>query len=631
MSEALDWRPRTGDIPDKPGVYRFIDASGRVLYVGKAKRLRQRLQNYFAPPATLPERTRRMVTSACDVQWTVVRNEVEALQLEYSLIQELSPPFNVRLKDDKSYPVMAVTLADEAPRVMVTRNRKIRGARYFGPYPKVWAVNEAIDLMIRVFPIRTCNDSNYRRAMLTGKPCFAGQIGKCGGPCSQKVSIGEHRKIVAEFVHFMETYDRSIVEDLERQMREASEQLRFEDAAKLRDRVVALNTVLEKSTVVVADSTDADVFGLADDELAAAVQLFTVRKGRVRGVRGWVLDKELDVEHPVLVQQMLQEVYGELEQVPPRVVVVPELPDDAEALADVLSQIRGAKVELRQAQRGALADLSRSAYANAAESLKQYKLKRTADYVARTDALNDLQQALGLSEAPLRIEAFDISHLQGTGIVGSMVVFEDGLPKRGHYRRFNIAEARDDTDAMHQVLSRRLAYLVEPEADAAITAEFGADAAAAKQQSKFAYPPQLLLIDGGQPQVAAAQRAVDESGVSGLAVVGIAKRLEELWLPDDDFPVILPRSSEALFLVQRLRDEAHRFAITAQRKSRRRDIRSQLETVPGLGPTRIAALLRTFGSVAKLRQATIAELCEVPGIGETTAKAIHDALGSPET
>lgn len=651
MADVLDWRPRTGDIPDKPGVYRFIDASGRVLYVGKAKRLRQRLQNYFAPLETLPERTRRMVTSARDVQWTVVHNEIEALQLEYSLIQELSPPFNVRLKDDKSYPFMAVTLADEAPRVMVTRNRKIRGARYFGPYPKVWAVNEAIDLMIRVFPIRTCNDSNYRRAMQTGKPCFAGQIGKCGGPCSQKVTIAEHRKIVDEFVHFMETYDRSIVDDLERQMREASAELRFEDAAKLRDRVAALNTVLEKSTVVVADSTDADVFGLAEDELAAAVQLFTVRKGRVRGVRGWVLDKELDVERTVLIQQMLQEVYGELEQVPPRVVVVPELPDDADALADVLSQVRGSKVELRQAQRGALADLSRSAHANAFESLKQYKLKRTADYVARTDALNDLQQALGLPEAPLRIEAYDISHLQGTGIVGSMVVFEDGLPKRSDYRRFNIAEARDDTDAMHQVLTRRLAYLAEPankaepaaeaaaelapadkagmgaEAETAAEPEAAKEPVAPQKKSKFAYPPQLLLIDGGQPQVAAAQRAVDESGVTGLAVVGIAKRLEELWLPDDDFPVILPRSSEALFLVQRLRDEAHRFAITAQRKSRRRDIRSQLETVPGLGPTRIAALLRSFGSVAKLRQASVAELCEVPGIGQVTAEAIRDAIG----
>lgn len=624
MTEAFDWRPRTGNIPDKPGVYRFIDASGRVLYVGKAKRLRQRLQNYFAPPATLPERTRRMVTSARDVQWTVVRNEVEALQLEYALIQELSPPFNVRLKDDKSYPFMAVTLGDEAPRVMVTRNRKIRGARYFGPYPKVWAVNEAIDLMLRVFPIRTCNDSNYRRAMQTGKPCFAGQIGKCGGPCSQKVTVEAHRKIVDEFVHFMETYDRSIVDDLERQMRQAATELRFEDAAKLRDRVAALNTVLEKSTVVVADSTDADVFGLAEDELAAAVQLFTVRKGRVRGVRGWVLDKELDVERPVLIQQLLQEVYGKLEQLPPRIVVVPELPDDADALADVLSQIRAAKVELRQAQRGALADLSRSANANAAESLKQYKLKRTADYVARTEALNDLQGALGLSEAPLRIEAYDISHLQGTGIVGSMVVFEDGLPKRSDYRRFNIASARDDTDAMHQVLSRRLAHLTELET----ASESGAETATKK--SKFAYPPQLLLIDGGQPQVAAAQGAVDESGVTGLAVVGIAKRLEELWLPNDDFPVILPRSSEALFLVQRLRDEAHRFAITAQRQSRRRDIRSQLETVPGLGPTRIAALLRKFGSVTKLRQASVAQLCEVPGIGQVTAQTIHDTIAGTQ-
>lgn len=603
-------------------MYRFLDASGRVLYVGKAKRLRQRLQNYFAPLDTLLERTRRMVTTARDVQWTVVGNEIEALQLEYSLIQELTPPFNVRLKDDKSYPFMAVTLADESPRVMVTRNRKIRGARYFGPYPKVWAVNEAIDLMIRVFPIRTCNDSNYRRAMQSGKPCFAGQIGKCGGPCSQRVSIDEHREVVTQFIHFMETYDRSIVEALEHDMQTAAAELRFEDAAKLRDRVQALNTVLEKSAVVLPDSADADVFGIAEDELAAAVQLYTVRRGRVRGVRGWVLDKELDLTTEVLVQQVLQDVYGDKAQTPARTVVIPTLPDDADALADVLTQIRGARVELRQAQRGALAELAKGAHINALEALKQYKLKRSADYVARSDALTDLQTALGLDNAPLRIEAYDVSHLQGTGIVASMVVFEDGLPKRSDYRRFNIAQARDDTDAMHQVLSRRLAYLVGDVEESAVADE----AHAPTKRSRFSYPPQLLLIDGGTPQVAAAKRALDEAGVDGIAVAGIAKRLEELWLPDDDYPVILPRTSEALFLVQRLRDEAHRFAITAQRQSRKRDLRSQLEDVPGLGPSKIAALLRKFGSVKRIRDADTEALQQVPGIGPATAAAIVTAL-----
>ncbi|NLT25313.1 MAG: excinuclease ABC subunit UvrC [Microbacteriaceae bacterium] len=643
----VDWRPRSGDIPAAPGVYRWLDADGRVLYVGKAKSLRQRLSNYFAPLETLPERTRRMVTSAADVQWTVVSNEIEALQLEYTLIQELAPPFNVRLKDDKSYPFMAITLADEAPRVMVTRDKRIRGARYFGPYPKVWAVNEAIDLMIKVLPIRTCKDSDYRRAMASGRPCFAGQIGRCGGPCSGRVTIEEHRVLVDRFVEFMETYDRSLADELTAQMHEAAAELRFEDAARLRDRVTALETVLERSAVVLPASADADVYGLAEDELAASVQLFTVRRGRVRGVRGWVLDKELDVDTGTLVQQVLQEVYGTQEQQPARDVIVPTLPDDHEALAEVLGRIRGSAVRLRTAKRGTLAELLRTARVNALEALKQYRLQRTADYVARSDALADLQAALGLEQAPLRIEAYDVSHLQGTGIVASMVVFEDGLPKPSDYRRFNIAESRDDTDSLHQALTRRLAHLrPEAEPDAAGTAADGSDPAGAAdagerdtgepdgapvvaKRSRFAYPPQLLLIDGGQPQVAAAQRALEESGVEGIAVAGIAKRLEELWLPDDDFPVILPRASEALFLVQRLRDEAHRFALAAQRRSRRRDIRTQLGEVPGLGPARIRALLREFGSVARLRAATAEELQRVPGVGPSTAAAIVAAI-APE-
>lgn len=614
MATYLDWRPASGDIPTSPGVYRWLDANGRILYVGKAKNLRSRLANYFAALETLPERTRRLVTTARDVQWTVVRNEIEALQLEYTWIQEYSPPFNVRLKDDKSYPFMAVTLADEAPRVMVTRTAKIRGARYFGPYPKVWAVNETIDLMIKVMPIRTCNDSNYRRAMQSGKPCFASQIGKCGGPCSQQVSIEEHRERVNEFVHFMETYDRSIVEKLKRDMLAASEALQFEEAARLRDRVQAFEAVLEKSAVVLADNADADVYGLAHDELAASVQLFTVRRGRVRGVRGWVLDKELEVDDATLMTQILQDVYGAQAQHPAREIVVPQIPDEVDALASVLTQARGSNVRVHTAQRGAKAELLATANRNALEALKQYKLKRTADYVARTEALNDLREALELDEAPLRIECFDVSHLQGTGIVASMVVFEDGLPKKRDYRRFNISESTDDTDSIYQTLMRRLAYLRDDEEQSR------------EQSTKFAYRPQLLLIDGGQPQVAAAQRALNESGVGSIAIAGIAKRLEELWLPDDDFPVILPRASEALFLIQRLRDEAHRFAITAQRASRRRDIRTQLEEVAGLGPARINALLKHFGSVTKLRAATAEEIAEVPGVGPNIAANIVHKL-----
>lgn len=653
MTTYLEWRPSTSDIPAAPGVYRWLGANGRLLYVGKAKNLRARLTNYFAPLETLHERTRRMVTSAVDVTWTVVNTEREALQLEYTWIQEYSPPYNVRLKDDKSYPYMAVTLGDEAPRVMITRNRKIRGARYFGPFPKVYAVNEAMNLMLQIFPIRTCNDSNYRRAMSTGKPCFAGQIGKCGGPCSQRVSIEEHRAVVAEFVQFMETYDRSVAEELTRRMHRASAEFRYEEAAKLRDRIQALETLLEKSAVVLPESADADVYGIVEDELSAAVQLFAVRHGRVRGVRGWVLDKELDIDRGTLVQQVLQDVYGEQNQRPAREVIVPTLPEDADALAEVLGEIRGSRVQLRTAQRGAKAELLRTAGTNAMEALKQYKLKRTADFVARTDALNDLRDALGMSEAPLRIEAFDVSHLQGTGIVASMVVFEDGLPKKRDYRRFNIADSTDDTDSIYQTLRRRLARLEQNDqvsgsvtngavprdaapGDAAAASVTASDAEHDEaleeprvvERRRFAYRPQLLLIDGGQPQVAAAARALRDSGVEAeITIAGIAKRLEELWLPGDPFPVILPRSSEALFLVQRIRDEAHRFAITAQRKSRRADIRSQLAEVPGIGPARTKALIQHFGSVARLRQATAEELVEVPGIGMETAKLLVRTIG----
>ena len=610
MSTYLSWRPAAGTIPTAAGVYRWLDANDRILYVGKAKNLRARLSNYFAPLETLPERTRRLVTTACDVKWTVVSNEIEALQLEYTLIQEYSPPFNVRLKDDKSYPFMAITLADEAPRVFVTRKANIRGAKYFGPYPKVWAVNETIDLMLKVMPIRTCNDANYRRAMTTGKPCFASQIGKCGGPCSHRVSIEEHRQRVNEFVEFMETYDRSLIDSMREQMLTASAELRFEDAGRLRDRIEAFEAVLEKSAVVLPDSADADLYGVAHDELAASVQLFTVRRGRVRGVRGWVLDKELEVDEPVLLQQILQDVYGAQSQHPAREIVVPWLPDEAPALEEVLCQIRGSRVRVTVAKRGPKAQLLQTANQNALEALKQYKLKRTADYVARTEALNDLRETLGLAEAPLRIEAYDVSHLQGTGIVASMVVFEDGLPKKRDYRRFNIADSTDDTDSIYQALSRRLQYLRDEQQREPSDTE------------RFAYRPQLLLIDGGQPQVAAAARALADAEIHDIAVVGIAKRLEELWLPDDEFPVILPRNSEALFLVQRLRDEAHRFAITAQRKSRRSSIRSELESIPGLGPARIAALLRHFGSVKRLRAATEEEIAEVSGIGPAIATSI---------
>lgn len=617
---TVAWRPRTGDIPTAPGVYRFRDARGRVLYVGKAKNLRARVSNYFQPMRSLHERTRHMVLAASEVEWTVVGSEFEALQLEYTWIKEYAPPYNVRFRDDKSYPYLVVTLGDEAPRVMVSRTRRIPGARYFGPYPKAWAVRDTIELMVRAFPIRTCSDSNYARAMASGRPCFPSQIGRCGGPCSHRVSIEEHRATVDEFVAFLVSHDRRFVTEFTAKMRAAAAVQDYEAAARYRDRVHALENVLERSAVVLPDSADTDVFGIDHDELAAAVHQFVIRGGRVSGVRGWVVDKELDVSLGELVESALLGAYDETSP-PPRQIVVPELPDDAAVLEELLGELRGrGSVRIRSARRGDKAAVLETATVNARGALALYKTKRTADYVARTQALGDLQAALGLAEAPLRIECFDVSHLQGTNIVASMVVFEDGLPRKNQYRSFGIAEYVDDTEAIYQVLSRRLARLDEDDDPD------GADAVTSRP--RFAYRPGLLVVDGGQPQVTAAARALADAGVDDIAVCGIAKRLEELWLPGSDYPVILPRNSEVLFLVQRLRDEAHRFAISLQRRRRKRDITTVLSEIPGLGPRRIAALLRHFGSVARLRSADAAQIQAVAGIGPELATAIVARLDS---
>ncbi|WP_144833178.1 excinuclease ABC subunit UvrC [Microbacterium sp. BH-3-3-3] len=636
----LSYRPKAGEIPTNPGVYRFRDADGRVLYVGKAKNLRARLSNYFAPLHSLHERTRRMVTTAASVEWTVVPSDIDSLQLEYMWIKEFDPPFNVRYKDDKSYPFMAITLADEAPRVIVTRNPKIRGAKYFGPYPKVWAVHDTIDLMIKVFPIRTCSDSSYKKAMASGRPCFPGQIGRCGGPCSMKVTIEEHRAIVDDFVSFMSGGDQRFARELTARMKEASAAMDYESAAHYRDRLQAIDAVLGKSALVLASDTDADLFGIAEDELAATVQHFVVRGGRVRGVRATTIEKEIDISGAELVDQVLQRTYGDADATDiPRQVLVPELPDDAEQLEDWLRERRGRPVTLQVAQRGRKADLLKTATLNAQQALMLHKTRRTSDYVARSQALTDLQEALGMTEAPLRIECFDISHLAGTNVVASMVVFEDGLPRKDQYRSFGVAETTDDTDSMYQVLTRRLAYLdrpdeIEPETmgGAIVTAPDSAEATAdgevvtARKRPRFAYRPQLLVVDGGQPQVAAAARALADAGHEEIALCGIAKRLEEVWLPGEEYPVILPRTSEALYLLQRLRDEAHRFAIVHQRKRRKRDITSVLAEVPGLGDSRIKALLRHFGSVSALKNATPDEIMELPGIGPTLAENIHTHL-----
>ena len=636
MADTVSWRPKAGEIPTQPGVYRFRDAASRVLYVGKANSLRARLSNYFQPLASLHERTRRMVLSAASVEWTVVGSEFEALQLEYTWIKEFDPPFNVKFRDDKSYPYLAITLGEDAPRVLVTRNKAIKGARYFGPYTKVWAIRETVDLMLKAFPMRSCSDATYKRAEQTGRPCLLGDIGKCAAPCVGRISKEDHKSIALDFASFMAGNDTRYTVELSKRMKAASAEMDYESAARYRDQLGALEAVLSKTSVVMSDDVDADMFGIAHDELAAAVQQFIVRGGRIRGVRSWVVDKELDLDLAELVDTVLQNAYDDA--VPPREIYVPALPEDSTELETFLTAKRptAGRVALRTAQRGEKAALAQTVETNAKNALVLYKTRRSGDFVARSQALADIQEALGMTEAPLRMECYDVSHLSGTNIVASMVVFEDGLPRKDQYRRFSIAESTDDTESIYQTLSRRLAHLEdEPDAgqaaEAALaratdtTAVVGAEDVAVERK-RFAYRPNLLIVDGGQPQVAAAQRALDDAGITGIQLCGIAKRLEEIWLPDSDYPVILPRNSDALFLFQRIRDEAHRFAISYQRQRRKSDITSRLASIPGLGKSRVADLLSHFGSVAQLRKADAAAITEVKGIGPALAEAIVNGL-----
>ncbi|MFB6889459.1 excinuclease ABC subunit UvrC [Kitasatospora sp. NPDC056327] len=647
MADPSTYRPAPGAIPTSPGVYKFRDAHGRVIYVGKAKSLRPRLSSYFQDLAGLHPRTATMVTTAASVEWTVVSTEVEALQLEYSWIKEFDPRFNVKYRDDKSYPELAVTLDEEYPRVQVMRGAHKKGVRYFGPYGHAWAIRETVDLLLRVFPVRTCSNGVFRRARQIGRPCLLGYIGKCAAPCVGRVSPEEHRALAEDFCDFMAGRTGNYLRRLETAMQEAAADMEYEKAARLRDDIGALKRAMEKNAIVLADATDADLLAVAEDELEAAVQIFHVRGGRVRGQRGWVTDKVEDVDTAGLVEHALQQLYGaaagdDRDESVPREVLVPALPDPAEPVREWLSGLRGAQVDLRIPQRGDKKDLMATVQRNAQQALALHKTKRASDLTTRSRALQEIADALELDSVPLRIECFDISHLQGEDVVASMVVFEDGLARKSEYRRFQIKgfEGQDDVRSMHEVIGRRFRrYLREREQTGEwAVPETGPDDGAAGEEGprteegrpkRFAYPPQLLVVDGGQPQVAAARRALDELGIDDVALCGLAKRLEEVWLPGEDDPVVLPRTSEGLYLLQRVRDEAHRFAITYQRGKRSKRLTAgELDSVPGLGETRRQALLKHFGSLKKLRAATVDELCTVPGIGRRTAETVAAALSS---
>ncbi|MEQ6899573.1 excinuclease ABC subunit UvrC [Nocardioides sp. YIM 152588] len=653
MPSPLSYRPAPGSIPTEPGVYRFRDRHRRVVYVGKAKNLRARLSSYFQDLGNLHPRTATMVTTATSVEWTVVGTEVEALQLEYSWIKEFDPRFNVKYRDDKSYPWLAVTVGDEFPRVMVGRGAKRKGTRYFGPYSHAWAIRETVDILLRVFPMRSCTNGVFKRSAQIGRPCLLGYIDKCAAPCVGQVSAEEHRAIVDDFCDFMAGRTRQFTKRIEQEMYAASDALDFEKAARLRDDLQAMEKALEKQAVVLGDGADADVIALAEDPLEVAVQIFHVRGGRIRGQRGWVADRTDDGDTAALVGDFLLQLYAgadpeEAKDLVPREILVPELPAESATFEQLLGELRGSRVEIRVPQRGDKRTLQETVARNATEALALHKTKRASDLTTRNQALAEIAEALELEEAPLRIECYDVSHLQGTEVVASMVVFEDGLARKGEYRRFVIrgdskAEhaEQDDIASMHEVITRRFRRLLDEQARSVVadSADVGASESVGPmlvdpdtgRPRKFAYAPGLVVVDGGPPQVAAATRALAELGLDDIPVCGLAKRLEEVWLPEQEDPVILPRTSEGLYLLQRVRDEAHRFGITHHRSRRSKSmVESVLDDVPGLGEVRRKTLIRHFGSLRKLRAATAEEIAEVPGIGPRTAAAIKEAVSRDE-
>lgn len=628
-----DYRPPSGTIPTKPGVYRFIDDYERVIYVGKAKNLRSRLSSYFQNLSRLHPRTQKMVTTASKVQWTVVNSDLEALTLEYTWIKEFDPRFNILFRDDKSYPSLVLTMAEPIPRVMITRSERIKGAATFGPYAHTWAIKDTLEQLLKVFPMRTCNQGVFKRAQLSNRPCLLGFIDKCSAPCVGEISQKDHRKLADGIIDFMRGNTQSYLKDLTEKMNLAAEELEYEQAAVFRDQILALEKLMEKNSIVLSSSTDADMVALEVDELEAAVHVFHVRRGIIRGERGWVGQLQDDSTEAELMERALGELYAikqALEDKPSELLLT-HLPTNPNTIAQLLGRD---DIPMRVPKRGEKKELLNTALNNAKETLRQGKLKRAGDLAARSKALEDLAEAIGLSQAPLRIECFDISHSSGTNVVGSMVVFEDAVAKKSQYRRFSISgtAARDDTASMYDVIFRRLKYHVEnKEITEGLTGSASSKIAQnnANVPRKFAYPPQLIVVDGGKPQVSAAQRAMDELGVSDVALIGLAKRLEEVWLPNEDFPLILPRNSEALFLLQRLRDEAHRFAITFHRTKRGRTMQeSALDSIPGLGKVRKNALLDKFVTVEAISKASMAEIMQITGIGEVLAQTIKSALES---
>jgi len=632
---------RPAAIPDAPGSYQFKDADGRVIYVGKARSLRSRLSSYFQDPRHLHARTAQMMERAASVEWIVVASDVEAIMLEYNLIKAHRPRFNVRLVDDKSYPYLAVTVGDEWPRATVMRGAKRKDTRYFGPYAHAYAIRETLDLLLRSFPIRTCSDAKFHRHELLGRPCLLYHIERCSAPCVGSVSHEDYDQLTEELMAFLEGDTAPVVRRLEREMKEAAAELEFERAARLRDRLASVRLAVERQQMVTDAPEDLDAVAVAEDELAAAVQVLHVRRGRVVGRHGFILEKVEPLSTPQLLSRVLEQHYGDSPLGVPREILLPEMPEDAPSYQEWLETLRQGRVQLRVPLRGRKRELLSTARQNASEQLNRHRLRRSSDLTSRAVALEELQATLGLSEAPLRVECFDMSHLQGTDYVGSMVVFEDGLPKRSDYRRFKVSavQGNDDYGAMHEVLTRRLRHLLAADGPAPPSRHetppppsdpLSLDAIGRRRRrpSRFAYPPQLILLDGGKGQLNVGVRVLEELGLSGkVAVAALAKQLEEVFVPGRPDPVTIPRDSEAIYLLQQARDEAHRFAITFHRELRRRRMtKSALDGIPGLGPTRRKRLTDELGGVRAVQAASLEQLRALAWLPARVADAVYEHL-----